>query len=278
MESLKVNDVALVGTDMVNYANSYFVSIANNLTNGLISPVAFVPLQEPNLYSFIFLHTNEREAAMVIYSLKNKASILNDLNVVCLKIFFQVFSQHITLLYNLSSDHETFPDRLRVAGVTPAHKSCAKDSIDNYCLISNIPILSKVFEKLTLIRLISFVSRYKLLSDSQYGFIRGRNTSQAAIRLVSFIMQSYSKRMYSACFFLDLRKAFDTVDHQILMQKLSNAGFRGPIHNFLLSYFSNRKQLVQVGAFSPFSSSPLLYKSRRKAPARFPPPPTFFFF
>ena len=176
---------------------------------------------------------------MVICSLKNKGSILNDLSVVCLKKNVQVFSQHITLLYNLSIDHETFPDRLKVAGITPAHKSCAKDSIDNYRPISNLPVLSKVFEKLTLIRLISFVSRYELLSDSQYGFRRGRNTSQAAIRLVSLIMQSYRKRMYCACFFLDLRKAFDTVDHQILMQKLSNAGFRGPIYNFFILFIKS---------------------------------------
>ena len=66
MTSLKVNDVALVGTDMVNYANSYFVSITGNITNGLVSPVAFVPLQEPNLFSFIFLLTNEHEVVMVI--------------------------------------------------------------------------------------------------------------------------------------------------------------------------------------------------------------------
>ena len=249
MASLKVNDVALVGTDMVNYANSYFVNIANDITNGLISPVAFAPLQEPNLYSFIFLHTNEHEVAMVIRSLKNKGSILNDLSVVCLKRNVQVFSRHITLLYNLSIDHETFPDTLKVAGVTPAHKSGSRDSIDNYRPISNLPILSKVFEKLTLIRLMSFVSRFELLSDSQYGFRRGRNTSQAAIRLVSLIMQAYRKRMYCACFFLDLRKAFDTVDHQTLMLKLRNAGFRGPVHNFLLSYLSNRKQFVQVGDF-----------------------------
>ena len=98
IESLKVNDVALVDTYMVNYVNSYFVSVANNITNGLISRVAFVPLQEPNLFSFSFLHTNEREVAMVICLLKNKDSILNDLSVVCLKKNVQVFSQHITLL------------------------------------------------------------------------------------------------------------------------------------------------------------------------------------
>ena len=91
MESLKVNDVALVVTYMINYANSYFVSTANNITNGLISPVAFVPLQEPNLFSFIFLHTNEREVAMVICLLKNKGSILNDLSVVCLKKSYRTY-------------------------------------------------------------------------------------------------------------------------------------------------------------------------------------------
>ena len=69
---------------------------------------------------------------LVICLLKNKGSILNDLSVVCLKKNVQVFSQHITLLYKLSIDHETFPDRLKVARVTPAHKSGAKDSIDNY--------------------------------------------------------------------------------------------------------------------------------------------------
>ena len=255
MVSLKVNDVALVGTDMVNYANSYFVNIAGNITNGLVRPVAFAPLQEPNLFSFIFLHTNEHEVAMVICSLKNKGSVLTDLSVVCLKKNIQVFSQHITLLYNFSIECETFPDRLKVAGVTPAHKSGSRDSIDNYRPISNLPVLSKVFEKLTLIRLMSFVSRYELLSDSQYGFRRGRNTSQAAIRLVTLIMQAFSKKMYCACFFLDLRKAFDTVDHPILMLKLSNAGFRGPIFNYLLSYLTNRKQFVQV---RDFKSSELL--------------------
>ena len=151
MVSLKVNDVALVGTDMVNYANSYFVNIAGNITNGLVRPVAFAPLQEPNLFSFIFLHTNEHEVAMVICSLKNKGSVLTDLSVVCLKKNIQVFSQHITLLYNFSIECETFPDRLKVAGVTPAHKSGSRDSIDNYRRISNLPVLSKVFEKLTLI-------------------------------------------------------------------------------------------------------------------------------
>ena len=145
MASLKVNDVTLDGTDMVNDANSYFVSIAGNITNGWVSPVAFGPLQEPNLFSFIFLHTNEHEVAMLICSLKNKGSVLTDLSVVCLKKNIQVFSQRITLLYNFSIDCETFPDRLKVAGVTPAHKSGSRDSIDNYRPIYNLPVLSKVF-------------------------------------------------------------------------------------------------------------------------------------
>lgn len=258
MESLKVNSVVLVGTDMVNYANSYFVNIANRLTNSLQNSVPFVPLENPNMCSFIFLPTNEHEVATVIRSLKNKGNILNDLSVICLKNNARVFAQHVTLLYNLSVEHETYPDRLKVAGVTPAHKSGAKDIIDNYRPISNLPSLSKIFEKLTLTRLTSFVSRYDLLSDSQYGFRQGRSTSQAAIRLTTLITQAYNKKMYCACFFLDLRKAFDTVDHPILLQKLHNVGFRDPIHNYIASYLSNRKQFVQVGNFK--SSEQLITK------------------
>ena len=75
-----------------------------------------------------------------------------------------------------------------------------KGLIDNYHPISNLPLLSKIFEKLTLIRMLSFVSRFNLLSDSQYGFRKSRNTTQAAIRLTTLINQAYNKKMFCACF------------------------------------------------------------------------------
>ena len=248
MECLRVNQDILVGTEMVNHANAYFVSIANNLSWALVNLEPML-LGQSNPHSFAFVPTNEREVADVIKSLKNKGSGVNDIGIVTLKNNKNIFSQHITFLYNFSIDKETFPDSLKVASVAPGHKKGPKDQIDNYRPISNLPLMSKVFEKLTLIRLISFVNMYNILTDAQYGFRRGRNTTQAAIRLITFITKSYTEKKYGACFFLDLRKAFDIVDHTLLKSKLLHNGFRGPIYNYLASYIANRRQYVQVGNY-----------------------------
>ena len=248
MECLKVNQNVLVGTEMVNHANTYFVNVANNLSRTLLNLEPLL-LGEALPHSFAFVPTNEREVAEVIKSLKNKGSGINDISIVTLKNNNQVFSQHIEFLYNLSIDKETFPDSLKVAGVVPGHKKGTKDQIDNYRPISNLPLMSKVFEKLTLIRLLSFINMYGILTDAQYGFRRGRNTTQAAVRLTNFITISFAEKKYGACFFLDLRKAFDIVDHSILKMKLFHNGFRGKIYNYLASYISNRRQYVQVGNY-----------------------------
>ena len=124
---------------------------------------------------------------MVIMSLKNKGNGLTDISALSLKKNAQIFLVHMAFLYNLSIEKVTYPNGLKVACVCPAFKSGAKDSVDNYQPISNLPIISKVFEKLTLIRLISFVKHYNLSSDCQFGFREGRSIIQAAIRLTTFI-------------------------------------------------------------------------------------------
>ena len=247
MESLRVDDNIVRGMDMVNHANSFFVNIANNLTVNLQSNEPYMINFDPNPFSFSFLPTDAHEVFMVIKSLKNKGNGLNDISVQTLKINAQRFSVQISFLYNFSIEKVTYPTGMKVACVIPSFKSGSRDSIDNYRPISNLPVMSKVFEKLTLKRLTSFVNHYNLLSDSQFGFRQGRSITQAAIRLTTFITQAYHHKQYSACFFLDLRKAFDTIDHPILFVKLFNYGLRGPIHDYLRSYLSNRKQFVVVG-------------------------------
>ena len=111
-----------------------------------------------------------------------------------------MYFHNTTFLYNLSIDKETFPDSLKVACVVPGHKKGSKDQIDNYRPISNLPLMSKVFEKLTLIRLISFVNMYSLLADEQYGFRQGRNTTQAAIRLTTYITKSFAEKIWCLFF------------------------------------------------------------------------------
>ena len=248
LDSLKIGSLTLVGNSMVNYANEYFVSIANNLTANLPDQY-YVPTFRPNLYSFTFLPTNVHEVYLTIKRLKNKGNRVTDISVATLKKNIDVFSRHLTILYNYSVETVTYPEILKTATVVPGHKSGSKESIDNYRPISNLPVLSKVFEKLTLSRMLSFADKHKLLSESQFGFRSGKNVTQAALMLTTHIVQAYHKRFYVSCFFLDLRKAFDTIDHTILLRKLYYMGFREPLNYYLKSYLSGRMQHVQVEDF-----------------------------
>ena len=221
MNGLKVDPSILVGNEMVNYANSYFVSIANNLTAHLQIQY-FTPPFRSHPTSFMFLPTSVQEVCMIIKSLKNKGNGIYDITVLTLKNNVQVFSRHLSLLYNHSIETVTYPDMLKVAIVVPGHKSGSKECIDNYRPISNLPVFSKVFEKLTLNRMLSFVNINKLLSDSQFGFRNGRNITQAAIMLTTHVVSGYHKKIYVSCFFLDLRKAFDTIDHNCIVWASGN--------------------------------------------------------
>ena len=92
--------------------------------------------------------------------------------------------------------------------------------------------------------MVSFITQFNVLSHCQFGFRSGRSTTQAITKLLSYILPAYHNRNYCACFFLDLKKAFDTVDHGILIKKLEHYGFRGSCIAYLKSYYTNRKQYV----------------------------------
>ena len=249
MDGLKVGTSIISGTEMVNYANSFFINVANNLTAGLQDLDFVPPLSRPNPSSFVFMHTHTDEVRKVIRSLKNKGNGLYDISVLVLKNNIQVFSDHVSQLYNYSVDTMTFPGLLKNARVVLGHKSGSREEIDNYRPISNLPVLSKIFEKLTLNRLTSFVNKFNLLSECQFGFREGKDITQAAIKLTTTIVKGYHEKVYVSCFFLDLRKAFDTIDHAILLRKLFHMGFREHINQYINSYLSGRKQHVQVGDF-----------------------------
>ena len=95
----------------------------------------------------------------------------------------------------------------------------------------------------------NFVRIHNVLSSCQSDFRQGKITTHAIIRLLSYIIPAFHEKIYSACFFLDLRKAFDTVKYEILLKKLQHQGSRGHCHNYLKSYFKNRVQYVYINGF-----------------------------
>ena len=95
----------------------------------------------------------------------------------------------------------------------------------------------------------SFIMRHNLLTPSQFGFRKGCSTTNAIVKLLTHVVEAYHQRAYCVCFFLDLRKAFDTINHKILLLKLEHYGFRGQCYKFLKSYYQNRKQLVHLNGY-----------------------------
>ena len=98
-------------------------------------------------------------------------------------------------------------------------------------------------------RMNNFLSVHNVLSSCQYGFRSGKSTTDAITKLLSYVVSAFHEKIYCACFYLDLRKAFDTIDHGILLRKLNHYGFRGQCKDYLKSYYENRKQYVYWNGF-----------------------------
>jgi hypothetical protein len=142
---------------------------------------------------------------------------------------------------------------MKHAKVIPAHKKGNKHDISNYRPISLLSSFSKIFEKVLYIRLSSFLDHCSILSTAQYGFMKKRSTADALSQIISFIQQQQNKDISCLVILIDLKKAFDTVNHAILIKKLENMGIRGTPLNLLSSYLTNRSQSTYLDGISSTS-------------------------
>jgi hypothetical protein len=167
-------------------------------------------------------------------------------------------SNVISHIFNNSIIEGVVPTGLKFSKIVPVYKAKDKNDINNYRPISLLPIISKVFEILMLHRLTKFLNHHCILDTSQHGFRPGRSTVAAAVELIDTIFQSLDKGKCTIGLFIDLSKAFDLVDHDILLNKLSNIGVRGIANTWFKSYLEGRKQVVYVNTANGLGvSSPI---------------------
>ena len=243
------NGVVLKNEALANYTNEYFTNIAATISAAVPGTSVFTCLAPIVSASCFFFPATLEEVVRIIKNLKNKGSKILDIHPTVIKENLFLFGKHFVILYNLSVETAIFPNLLKIARVCPVFKSGKPEVIDNYRPISSLPVFSKIFERLTLNRMDCFITRHNILTSCQFGFRKGFSTTHAVIKLLSNIVQAYHQKIYSACFFLDLRKAFDTVNHELLIKKLEHYGFRGQCSEYLRSYFDNRKQYVHVNGY-----------------------------
>ena len=154
-------------------------------------------------------------------------------------ILADIFNQFVSL--------GIYPEVLKTAKVTPLHKAGDNDVADNFRSISVLSQINKVFEKLIHERLMTFIQNNNILTNSQFGFRKGHNTSHSASHLNEQVIKHLEKKKVCAILFIDLKAAFDTIDHDILAKKLEHYGIRDNILDLLTSYLFNRKQYIKCG-------------------------------
>jgi Reverse transcriptase (RNA-dependent DNA polymerase) len=152
----------------------------------------------------------------------------------------------LTHIINASFVAGVFPSILKTAIVKPLYKKGSRSNINNYRPISLLSVFSKIFERAYLSRLVTFLEHNRILSKFQNGFRKGKSTETAIFDLVESILSSVDSRNVVTGMFVDLSKAFDTVEHKKLFEKLDDCGIRGKCLDWVKSFLSNRKQYVKI--------------------------------
>lgn len=236
-------------------ANIYFVNIAEKLvkTAPVINNVDAITLLEfsrtmsSTTTHFSFNHVTFNQVRDVIRSLPNKKTRdAHDLSVSVIKDVREVIIYPLTKIFNECIDSSIFPDALKLAKVIPIHKKGDKNDLNNYRPISLLPVFSKIFEHLLKNQIVDFFTNNALFSKKQFGFRRGKSTCDAILTLTNFISECFENGEFCMTTFFDLTKAFDCVQHDILLTKLAKYNFSTESCDLLKSYLQNRSQFVSI--------------------------------
>lgn len=232
--------------------NNYYASIADKLASE-ISPVT-VPydsfLPEPVPFSFFLKPTSEQEISDVIYNIKITSPGYDE---ICMKIVKECsneISPFLNFLINKCFREGSFPKQLQIAKIIPIYKKGEKSKNTNYRPVSILPSIRKIIEKVFASRLIDYFSKFSLLTPCQYGFRPKYSTELAIHHLCQNIYDALDKKSIQITVFCDLSKAFDTISHDILLQKLNIYGIRGKANDFLKSYLGSRNQYTVYNSAS----------------------------
>ena len=172
----------------------------------------------------------------------SKSSGLDKISSRCLRDALLALLPHIIHIFKESLNTGIFPYKWKIATVVPIFKNGNKSDVSNYRPISLLPVPGKIFEDILHKHISYLFENINYLSSKQNGFRKGHSTLDGIVNFTSDIFESINKGEYTLAAFIDLKKAFDTVNHNILLEKLNYAGIKNNLLNLMKSYLSNRSQ------------------------------------
>ena len=239
--------------DVAENFNEYFADIASNLKNEISNRSEVTVgesykqfLQQPVENEIYLSRVGANEVHNVIKNFKNKSTL--DTKISALKIASNSFkfTGVLAKVINKSFKDGVFPHQLKTARVVPIFKEGSKTDVGNYRPISLLSSMSKIYEKIMHFRLMEFLNFNGVLHEMQYGFRPGRSCEHALLKAQQVLLDSLSRRQVSLLLLIDFSKAFDMVEHSVLLKKLEHYGIRGKALQWITSYLENRMQFVSI--------------------------------
>jgi len=236
---------------MANKFNLFFTSVAADIAV-TINPVPPtydipVPIPEENCFNMSAHPIQQAELIAALNQLQDKNSLdLNNLSMSFLKKIICKIEKPLLHIFNTSLSTGAVPDKFKIAKVVPIFKSGNANDMNNYRPISLICNFSKLLEKIVYIRLSSFLQEKNIISPHQFGFRSAHSTVHPMIQLLNLAGSALNNKKHTLIIFCDLKKAFDTCSHDILLKKLKKIGILGTELLWFKNYLSGRKQFVNL--------------------------------
>ena len=247
INGVKTYDSRKIANEFGKFYSTLGYNLSTKIKGGMSNISYYLGKIPTNPNSMIMTPTSQDEIKQLITKLPNKSSSGHDgISNKLLKLLSSSISYPLAIIFNQSISGGIYPDQMKLAEVIPLYKGKDSDYIINYRPISLLVTMSKVIEKLVYQRTIKFIEKHELLYNSQYGFRSKRSCEHAILELVGNVLDSKNAKQHSCAVFLDLSKAFDTLNHKILLDKLDKYGIHGICNNWFRSYLKDRKLQCKI--------------------------------
>ena len=244
---------------LANEFNNFFANVGSELAATIpnVNSARNTTIIQNNTDSLFELSpVSEEDVLKVIHGMSNKKSTgVDNISTLMIKMAVPTIVPSLTHICNRSLSERIFPTKWKRSKIIPIHKSGNKKSANNYRPISILPSVSKILERLVQVQLTNYLKSNDILSEAQSGFRKNHSTISALIKVTDDWLTAIDQGLLTGAVFIDLRKAFDTVDPSILLKKLSNVGVSDNCLSWFQSYLTGRRICTVINSSTSEESS-----------------------
>lgn len=247
ISEIVIEGIPYSGTFLANKFNNYFLNagFCASASANSVSCTSYINCSDSSIF---MSPTTAQEMYGLLNKLKNSSACgVDEIKAAPLKAVAHVICLPLSHICNLILSSGTFPNQLKIARVAVIFKGGDKNDLGNYRPISVLPMFSKVIEETINSRLTHFLQQKNIIVQNQYGFQKKKSTEMALLNIKDKIIDNIENKLFTLGLFLDFKKAFDSVKHDILLIKLSRYGVRGIALDIVKSYLENRMQYTKIG-------------------------------